>query len=138
MRGLSAQPTREVVRSGSADLAAAGPECELKQIERMLDEHCGICHEEPLFAVPIDCLGGCSMLPVDLAELIEIGKVVPGDAQGSQLLRRIRDNSMPPPSSQLEPLSEQQVAQLEAFIDGLDSDAGARLTCTPSSASDSQ
>jgi len=91
--------------SESADLAAAEPECELRQIERMLDEHSGICHEEPRFAVPIDCLGQCNMLPVDFAELIEIGKVVPGDAQRSRLLRRIRDNSMPPPSSQLEPLS---------------------------------
>ena len=77
-------------------------------------------------------------LPVDFAELIEIGKVVPGDAQGSRLLRRIRDNSMPPPSSQLAPLSEQQVAELEAFIDGLDSEAGARLTCTSTSVPDSQ
>ena len=36
------------------------------------------------------------------------------------------------------PLSEQQVAQLEAFVDGLDGEVGARLTCAATSASDSQ
>src|SRR5262245_11648163 len=68
---------------------AQEPECELRQIERALDDHCGMCHLFQGFYVPVDCLGDCTQHPVRFEELIDRGLVAPGDAEGSKLLRRI-------------------------------------------------
>ena len=105
------------------------PACELTQLERMLQDHCGLCHGAPGFSQWIDCLGTCSIVPVTFAELIDARMLVPGDGEGSRLFRRLRDDSMPPPSAQLEALSERQVAQLAAFVNALE--PGRPPTCEP-------
>jgi hypothetical protein len=126
--GTIAQCDRLPVATDDAQTEEEEPGCEQTQLEGMLQDHCGPCHSEQHFMVPIDYIP-CPMVPVTFAELIEIGKVTPGNAEGSRLIVRLRDNSMPPPSSQLPPLSEQQIARLADFIDTLES--GTSPTCEP-------
>src|SRR6185436_17157563 len=94
-----APATRDVM---PAAMMQEEPACELTQLERMLQDHCGLCHGAPGFSQWIDCLGTCSIVPVTFAELIDARMLVPGDGEGSRLFRRLRDDSMPPPSAQLE------------------------------------
>jgi hypothetical protein len=54
------------------------------------------------------------------APAIDADKVTPGNAEGSPLIVRLRDNSMPPPSSQLPRRSGQQIERLATFIEALD------------------
>ncbi len=111
---------------GAEPSTGADPEgtggCELRQIERLLDDNCGVCHSMPRFFVPPDCYGSCTPQPIFVSDLIAIDKITPGDAAASRVMIRLRDGSMPPPQSGLPPLPEAEQAWLASFIDRLDPD----------------
>jgi hypothetical protein len=115
------------------------PDCEAGRLELMLDQYCTGCHVSSFSWVPIDCLGSDCLQrpdPVFFSELIAEGLVVPGDAQGSRIVVRVREASMPPASAGVRPaLSAEQVAELASFIDGLDPAAN-KPDCDPDAASE--
>jgi hypothetical protein len=120
----SASVASEVPASARPDPLWSGwqyPDCEAGRLELILDQHCSACHVRSFVSVPIDCFGSyCDPQPVFFSELIAEGRVIPGDAERSRLLVRVRNSSMPPPYSRLEPLSAEQVDDLATFIDSLD------------------
>jgi len=87
-------------------------------MESLLEQSCGLCHDWPLIPVCGDCPGN-EYTPIDFDQLVRVGLVVPGDAAQSRLLLRVHDGSMPPANSEVPPLSDASVAELEEFIDAL-------------------
>jgi hypothetical protein len=103
--------------------------CELRQIERMLNANCGVCHSMPNFYPCSDCLGDSWGEPLRISSLIELGKVTPGDADASRLMIRLYAGEMPPPISGEPPMSAADVSWLASFIDTLEPEAA--LACPP-------
>jgi hypothetical protein len=100
-------------------------------MESLLEQNCGLCHDWPLIGVCPDCPGN-EYTPIDFEQLIEVGLVLPGNAADSRLLLRVLDGSMPPAASEVPRLSDASVAELQAFIDGLDTaDTAAAPSCKP-------
>jgi mono/diheme cytochrome c family protein len=93
---------------GSADTERA-------DIERWLAADCGSCHSPAATAgggpapTTLDGVG-------DIAELIETGLIVPCDVDGSELVRVLRDDSMPPPGFNGPRPSLTELRELIAFI----------------------
>jgi hypothetical protein len=102
--------------------------CELRQIERMLNANCGECHREAPFRVPTDCYGSCVFTPIRVSDLIEVGKINPGNSETSRVMIRIEAGEMPPPQVGLS-MSEADAAWLASFIDTLE--PGVAPTCPP-------
>jgi len=126
--------------SASAPLwsGAQYPDCEAGRLELLLDQHCSACRVRSFAWVPIDCIESeCEPQPVFFSDLIAQGKVIPGDAESSRLLVRVRDSSMPPQRSGLDPLSAEQIEELASFIDSLDP-ATKTPPCDPEVPADSQ
>jgi hypothetical protein len=103
--------------------------CELRQIERMLNANCGACHSMPAFYPCVDNLCGPRGEPLRVSDLIEFGRITPGDAAASRLMIRVYAGEMPPAASGLPPMSEADVSWLAAFIDALE--PGEALACSP-------
>lgn len=103
--------------------------CELRQIERMLNANCGECHSMPNFYPCSDCLGDSWGEPLRISDLIELGKITPGDAAASRVMIRLYAGEMPPPVSGLPPMPDVDVSWLASFIDTLE--PGEALLCPP-------
>ncbi|HKO94509.1 MAG TPA: hypothetical protein VJU61_25320 [Polyangiaceae bacterium] len=85
------------------------------QVEQVLAYHCGECHA-PLGS-PAPAVDG--LFFERFQELIEAGKVIPGDAAQSRLLLRMQLGEMPPAWSSAPPIPAPTVARIAAFIDAL-------------------
>lgn len=101
--------------------------CELRQIERMLNESCGACHGVDTFFPTSD--GPYVPTPMSVSQLLALDKIVPGDADASRVMIRIYAGDMPPPATGLPPMPEADVAWLASFIDTLD--PGVAPACSP-------
>jgi len=84
------------------------------QIESVLAYHCGDCHRHRVGGDRTD-----GLFFDRFEELIEIGKVIPGDAAQSRLLLRVWAGEMPPASSSRPPVPEATVSRIADFIDAL-------------------
>lgn len=89
---------------------------EVSELYAVFGYYCGECHPtDPDFVRP-DSWDGMYM--GDLAELIQIGKITPGEGEGSRLVLRIRRGDMPPVG--LAPrMPEAMIARVVEFIDSL-------------------
>ena len=88
----------------------AGPVFE-QDIQPLLVEHCGKCHGESQAKAELNLIAADGLLAGG-----ESGPaLVPGDPEESLLLEYVRDRTMPPEGEQ--PLSEQQIELLEAWIE---------------------
>lgn len=85
------------------------------RMEALLEEECGICHGAQARR---RCEGTCEGMSYidDLNALLESEKLIPCDWPASPIARRVRDGSMPPPSSGLPLMSLTAQRQLEAFV----------------------
>jgi hypothetical protein len=90
------------------------------QVENILNRSCGACHGK-------DGLEAAGMNYIeDLDQLIANGKVKPGDAAGSVLVKRIQDGTMPPPYAQGDVVfpTQDEVRQISEFIGALAPSSG--------------
>jgi len=106
----------DFVNGMCSNLTEGGPaDTQRANIERWLDTDCGSCHG--LTAV---LSGGFTPSAIDgvgdIAELISDGLIVPCDADGSALVRVLRDESMPPPGVSGSRPGRAEVTELIAFI----------------------
>lgn len=103
--------------TGGGDSVPTGDDCgELQEVAiGVLDVNCAGCHN------PDANTAGFGFV-TDIDALIVSGKIVPGDAGASPLLRRIDDGSMPPPTAPSFP-SGGDVQLLEEWIDECLADA---------------
>ncbi|MEO8177708.1 MAG: hypothetical protein ABI895_02640 [Deltaproteobacteria bacterium] len=115
-----AAPTREelaIVGSfvdGLCDDLSAGGLVVSRQaaaIESWLASDCGGCHA----STPADA-GAIPPVPVDVPGLLAAGLIIPCSRDGSPLVQRLRDDSMPPPGVSPRPTAR-ELGSLEAFID---------------------
>jgi len=85
------------------------------QFYQLLDYYCGDCHFPEDY--PSEWTLGYFN---DLQLLIKLGKVIPGDAEGSRLVLRMRrDQVSPPVGWQQPPISDVAIALVADFIDQL-------------------
>ena len=84
-------------------------------VKRILDTHCHRCHGRD------GAVEGGFNYVLDLPKLLDRKKLLPGNANRSPLLRRIVDDSMPPPNEKPR-VSEADLATLKAWVN-----AGAKL-----------
>lgn len=86
------------------------------EIERWLAADCGSCHGAAADAGAAPAPNGIDGVG-DLSELIQAGLIVPCDADGSELVRVLRDGSMPPPGASGSRPGRAQITELMTFID---------------------
>jgi mono/diheme cytochrome c family protein len=106
----------EVVNGMCSNLTDGGPaDTQRADIERWLGADCGSCHG---LAAVLSGVSAPSALDGvgDIAELITAGLIVPCDADGSELVRVLRDESMPPPGSSGPRPGRAELTELIAFI----------------------
>jgi mono/diheme cytochrome c family protein len=109
-------PVGDFVNGLCSELTDGGPgDTQRAHIERWLGADCGSCHSPAADAAvssPPSALDGVG----DIAELIAAGLIVPCDADGSELVRVLRDQSMPPPGSSGPQPGRAELTELIAFI----------------------
>jgi hypothetical protein len=79
--------------------------------------YCGQCHPTDADFVRGPSWDGMYM--GDLNELIQTGKVTPGDGEASRLVLRMRKGDMPPISSAAPPMPDAMIERVVQFIDNL-------------------
>jgi mono/diheme cytochrome c family protein len=84
------------------------------QAENILASNCGQCHGSNLELA--DASGNMNYID-DIDELVSSGKIVPLDSKNSRIIERMREGSMPPPSSQLPRVSDSEIDVVAQFID---------------------
>jgi hypothetical protein len=95
------------------DLTAGGPVVSGQTaLESWLASDCGSCHGN----TPTDAGAGDRVPLLDIRELVEQGLIVPCNPDGSLLVQRLRDNSMPPPGMTPRP-SARELEDLTTFIE---------------------
>jgi hypothetical protein len=88
---------------------------DVEQLELVLAYHCGDCHahrgpaEQWIDGLFFD----------RFQELIDLGKVIPGDSARSRLLLRAQNGEMPPASSGIRPVPASTLQRIADFIDAL-------------------
>lgn len=93
------------------DSPDAKPEQQLaRQAQAVLKAHCYRCHGQD------GSVEGSVNYVTDLAKLVARKKVMPNDAKGSRLFRRVDEGTMPPPDEQPRP-SAAEVAVLKKWIE---------------------
>ena len=92
------------------------------QARGVLKQHCHRCHGQDGIVE-----GGMNYI-LDFNKLIARKKILPGNAEGSPLLRRVQNGTMPPPGEKHRP-SDAEIAILKKWIA-----EGAHLTPSPSRA----
>jgi len=87
------------------------------EVSQLFLYYCGECHG----AEPRPNYGHGMYGIDDLALMIEIGKIMPGDGAGSRLVVRMRmgEGRMPPLLAELPPVPERTIERIVAFIDAL-------------------
>jgi hypothetical protein len=88
---------------------------EASEVSQLFLYYCGECHAAEAAWPGYDGMFGIE----NLALMIDEGRIVPGDGDGSRLISRMRDGSMPPPLSELPPMPEWSIERVIAFIDAL-------------------
>lgn len=93
------------------------PPLEEGEVSQLLLYYCGECHAAELALPHYDGMFGIE----DVALMIEIGKIVPGDGEGSRLVERMRmiEGRMPPLLADNPPMPEPSIERIVAFIDAL-------------------
>jgi hypothetical protein len=92
------------------------PPLEQGEVSQLFLYYCGECHATDRQLSPShDGMFGIE----DLDIMLELGKIMPGDGEGSRVIVRIRDGSMPPPTSSVAAVPAASVGRIVAFIDGL-------------------
>jgi hypothetical protein len=89
------------------------PDTQRAEIERWLSADCGSCHG-PADGDEASAPNGL-IQAWDLEALLEAGRIVPCNADGSLLVQMLRDDSMPPPGASPRP-SPAQLRELISFI----------------------
>lgn len=123
---LRAEQEAELAKEAELERAVQGIESEGGEPPRPLAEgevsqlflhYCGECHAAELAWPSFDGLYGIE----DVALMIELGKITPGDGEGSRLVERMRagDWPMPPLLSELPAMPERSIERIVAFIDAL-------------------
>jgi mono/diheme cytochrome c family protein len=100
---------------GAAPAAAPGPE-ELAraQATNILASNCGQCHGPAL--TPVQASAGMNYIQ-DMDQLAATGKLIPGNSNGSRIIQRMREGSMPPLTSGKPKVSDQEIDVVAQFID---------------------
>jgi hypothetical protein len=86
------------------------------ELYTVLEYYCGECH----FPTVNSWFGDGFYHMDDLDVMINEGKVNPGDGEGSRLVQRMREGSMPPVSSGEPPVPDATIDRIVDFIDSLD------------------
>jgi len=90
---------------------------EVSEFYAVLGYYCGQCHPtDPDFVRPPSWDG---LYMGDLNELIQIGKITPGDGEASRVVSRIRSGDMPPVSATGPRLPPAMIERIVQFIDNL-------------------
>jgi cytochrome c553 len=100
----------------SAQSAAPPPAAQISfdtDVQPVLEKHCLSCHGETMQSGRFDLRTRDSVLKGGARG----GDVVPGDAAGSRLYRRIAGLERPAMPAQAEPLSANEIAAIKAWID---------------------
>jgi hypothetical protein len=93
------------------DLSAGGPSGQAA-LESWLASSCGSCHGNTLGDA-----GASERIPlVNVSDMLAQGVIVPCNPDGSLLVQRLRDDSMPPPGVNPRPTAR-EIRELVAFID---------------------
>jgi len=82
--------------------------------ENVLATNCGTCHGS---ALQLDEASGGMNYIDDIDELVDNGKIIPLNSKESRIIERMREGSMPPPSSQRPRVSDDQIDVVAQFID---------------------
>ena len=90
------------------------------EVGLILVYYCGDCHGEP----PHDSADGIYYID-DIDRWAAEGKVIPGDGEGSRLVLRMREGSMPPITSDAPPMPAATVDRIADYIDSLEDPAPA-------------
>jgi hypothetical protein len=95
----------------------------MERAEAVLDARCGSCHGE---ANPLSC-GICDgMYNIgDMGKMISTGTIVPCNWRSSRIYQRIARGEMPPASANLPPPTQQELAIVASFVNGLCDDLSA-------------
>src|SRR5690606_30986939 len=92
------------------------PPLDEEEVSKLFLYYCGgECHAAREVGPATDGMFGIE----DLEVMLEKGKITPGDGEGSRLIVRIRQGSMPPPNSDWPPMPPPSADRIAAFIDGL-------------------
>jgi len=84
------------------------------QAENILASNCGQCHGPAL--TPAQASAGMNYID-DMQRLADEGKLIPGNSSGSRIIQRMREGSMPPPSSLKPQVLDQDIDTVAQFID---------------------
>jgi len=84
------------------------------QAENILASNCGQCHGGGLKLQ--DASGGMNYID-DIDQLVTNGKILPLNSKESRIIERMREGSMPPPSSQLPRVSDSEIDVVAQYID---------------------
>jgi hypothetical protein len=87
------------------------------ELDQVLVYYCGECHVQPDVPTQTDDCGVCYL--DDMDELISTGKVIPGDAEASRLVQRMRRGEMPPVQSDSPAVPESTIDLIADFINAL-------------------
>jgi mono/diheme cytochrome c family protein len=82
--------------------------------ENVLASNCGQCHGPAL--TPQQASAGMNYID-DLEKLADEGKIIPLNSNGSRVIERMREGSMPPPQSLQDPVSDADINIVAQFID---------------------
>ena len=91
-----------------------------QEVSQLLVYYCAECHgRAPGPSSAIDGLWDID----DVGEMVRLGKVLPGDGEGSQLIQRVRRGEMPPSSAEGPRMPAATVDRLVDYIDSLPADS---------------
>jgi Planctomycete cytochrome C len=122
---VAAEREQDAAERGELERAVLAIEAEPEQPARLLSEdevyqvlayHCVDCHYRPEVADAVD--GFWDLDSFD--RMIDTAKVVPGDGEGSRIVQRMRDGSMPPVTSGAPPVPATTIDRIADFIASLD------------------
>jgi mono/diheme cytochrome c family protein len=99
---------------GCATSMTAPGDLERAQVEAILGSYCGACHGS---ALPAGLAAAGMNYIDDVDRLVETGRIVPLDPEGSRVVQRMRDGSMPPPESGLPRVPSAEIDIIAQFID---------------------
>jgi hypothetical protein len=120
-----AERESEATRQAELENAVRAIESETEDPPRLLAEqevyqvlayYCEACHFRPTGST--EAIDGFWDID-DMGEMVRIGKVFPGDGEGSRLIQRIRLGEMPPPDAEGVRIPEATVDRLVDYIDSL-------------------
>ena len=124
---LPEQVPDQVAGDGSMEAVPSEEELELRAIQQLLEDNCGVCHGRSSTRPPHTLTGK----PVrggdppiadinDIEALVQTGLIIPGWPEASRLLYLMATEEMPPVSSGMPPVSAMDLRRLEKFIVRLD------------------